>query len=149
MSSSESASRPVIRAEHVTRTLAGEVPVTLVEEVNLEIERGEFVCVMGPSGSGKSSLLYLLGLLDMPTRGRIWIDGEDTTAFDDDQLTDFRLTKLGYVATDLTRATLVAGLDTVSRTNDGLMVKSAKKAGKTMIFTMTPRAARQVRKVLE
>ena len=90
-------SQAVIRAEQVTRTLAGEVPVTLVEDVSLEIERGEFVCVMGPSGSGKSSLLYLLGLLDVPTRGRIWIDGEDTTAFDDDRLTDFRLAKLGYV----------------------------------------------------
>ena len=65
--------------------------------MNLEIERGEFVCVMGPSGSGKSSLLYLLGLLDVPTSGRIWIDGEDTTGFDDDELTDFRLARLGYV----------------------------------------------------
>ncbi|HEY2927943.1 ABC transporter ATP-binding protein [Piscinibacter sp.] len=97
MSGGESAAASVIRVEHVTRTLEGEVPVTLVEDVNLEIERGEFVCVMGPSGSGKSSLLYLLGLLDMPTRGRIWIEGVDTTGFDDDQLTDFRLAKLGYV----------------------------------------------------
>ena len=97
MSGAESASPPVIRVEQVTRTLAGEVPVTLVQDVNLEIERGEFVCVMGPSGSGKSSLLYLLGLLDVPTRGRIWIDGEDTSGFDDDRLTDFRLARLGYV----------------------------------------------------
>jgi lipoprotein-releasing system ATP-binding protein len=97
VSGAESASPPVIRVEHVTRTLAGEVPVMLVQDVNLEIERGEFVCVMGPSGSGKSSLLYLLGLLDVPTRGRIWIDGEDTTGFDDDRLTDFRLARLGYV----------------------------------------------------
>jgi len=92
-----SAASPVIRVEGVTRTLAGEVPVTLVQDVSLEIGRGEFVCVMGPSGSGKSSLLYLLGLLDMPTSGRIWIDGEDTTRFDDDKLTDFRLARLGYV----------------------------------------------------
>ena len=88
---------PLIRMEHVTRTLAGEVPVTLVRDIDLTIERGEFVCVMGPSGSGKSSLLYLLGLLDAPSDGRIWIDGQDTTAFDDDQLTDFRLARLGYV----------------------------------------------------
>ena len=88
---------PLIRVEHVTRTLAGEVPVTLVQDVSLEIGRGEFVCVMGPSGSGKSSLLYLLGLLDLPSSGRIWIDGEDTTGFDDDRLTDFRLARLGYV----------------------------------------------------
>ena len=88
---------PVIRVEGVTRTLAGEVPVTLVQDVSLEIGRGEFVCVMGPSGSGKSSLLYLLGLLDVPTRGRIWIDGEDTSGFGDDRLPDFRLARLGYV----------------------------------------------------
>jgi lipoprotein-releasing system ATP-binding protein len=87
----------VIRIEGVTRTLAGEVPVTLVQDVSLQIERGEFVAIMGPSGSGKSSLLYLLGLLDVPTRGRIVIDGEDTSGFDDDRLTDFRLARLGYV----------------------------------------------------
>ena len=90
-------SEGVIKVEGVTRTLEGEVPVTLVQDVNLQIERGEFVAIMGPSGSGKSSLLYLLGLLDVPTRGRIVIDGEDTTGFDDDRLTDFRLARLGYV----------------------------------------------------
>ncbi len=87
----------VIRAEGVTRVLEGEVPVTLVRDVNLQIGRGEFVVIMGPSGSGKSSLLYLLGLLDVPTTGRIAIDGEDTSAFDDDRLTALRLAKLGYV----------------------------------------------------
>lgn len=58
------------------------------------------------------------------------------------------LTKLGYHATDLTRATLVAGLDTVSGADDGLIMQTAKKAGKTMLFTMTPRAAKQMRKLL-
>jgi lipoprotein-releasing system ATP-binding protein len=87
----------ILRVEHVTRTLMDEVSVTLINDVNLDIERGEFVCIMGPSGSGKSSLLYLLGLLDVPTRGRVWIDGQDTTGFDDDLLTDLRLAKLGYV----------------------------------------------------
>src|SRR5512137_1593164 len=87
----------VIRAENVTRVLEGEVPVTLVRDVNLQIEHGEFVVIMGPSGSGKSSLLYLLGLLDVPTSGRIEIDGQDTSGLDDDGLTAFRLAKLGYV----------------------------------------------------
>jgi lipoprotein-releasing system ATP-binding protein len=86
-----------LRADGVTRILEGEVPVTLVQDASVRIERGEFVCVMGPSGSGKSSLLYLLGLLDVPTRGRVVVDGEDTSGFDDDRLTDLRLAKLGYV----------------------------------------------------
>jgi lipoprotein-releasing system ATP-binding protein len=97
MNGADSASGPVIRIEHVTRTLEGEVPVTLVKDVSLRIDRGEFVCVMGPSGSGKSSLLYLLGLLDVPTQGRIWIDGQETSGFDEDRLADFRLARLGYV----------------------------------------------------
>jgi len=84
-------------AEHLTRRLAGEVPVTLVEDVSLEAARGEFVAVMGPSGSGKSSLLYLLGLLDVPTSGRVLLDGEDTSGFGEDRLADVRLRCLGFV----------------------------------------------------
>ena len=87
----------VLRAENVVRRLEGEVPVTLVDGVNLEIERGQFICIMGPSGSGKSSLLYLLGLLDVPTNGRVWLDGEDTSRYGEDELANRRLEKLGFV----------------------------------------------------
>jgi lipoprotein-releasing system ATP-binding protein len=87
----------VLRAEHITRILPGEVPVTLVRDVSLTIKRGEFVNIQGPSGSGKSSLLYLLGLLDVPSEGRIWLDGVDTFGFEEDQLAEVRLAKLGFV----------------------------------------------------
>ncbi len=87
----------VLRTENVVRRLEGEVPVTLVNGVTLEIERGQFVCIMGPSGSGKSSLLYLLGLLDVPSEGRIWLDGEDTSRYGEDELANRRLEKLGFV----------------------------------------------------
>lgn len=87
----------VLRAEKLTRRLAGEVPVTLVEDADVCIEPGEFVVIHGPSGSGKSSLLYLLGLLDKPTDGRLWLDGEDTSGFDEDERADMRLRKLGFV----------------------------------------------------
>jgi lipoprotein-releasing system ATP-binding protein len=87
----------VLVAEKLTRRLKGEVPVTLVEDCDVRIERGEFVVIRGPSGSGKSSLLYLLGLLDRPTSGRLLLDGEDTSDFDEDRLAELRLAKLGFV----------------------------------------------------
>jgi lipoprotein-releasing system ATP-binding protein len=87
----------VLRTESLTRVLPGAVPVTLVEDIDLEIEAGEFVAIMGPSGSGKSSLLYLLGLLDMPTSGQIWLNGADTAGLSEDDLANIRLRKLGFV----------------------------------------------------
>lgn len=92
-----SAMRSILAAERLGRTLPGEVPVTLVQEVTLEIGRGEFVAIMGPSGSGKSSLLYLLGLLDVPTAGRVLLDGRDTSGYGEDELATTRLQKLGFV----------------------------------------------------
>ncbi|MGO9172137.1 MAG: ABC transporter ATP-binding protein [Rhodomicrobium sp.] len=87
----------VLRTQGLTRVLPGDVPVTLVEDINLEIEQGEFVAIMGPSGSGKSSLLYLLGLLDMPTSGKIWLNGADTQGLNEDDLANVRLRQLGFV----------------------------------------------------
>jgi len=90
-------SETVIEVEHLTRRLMGEVPVTLVDNVNMEVRRGEFVVITGPSGSGKSSLLYLLGLLDTPTGGVIRLNGEDVSAYHEDELADMRLAELGFV----------------------------------------------------
>jgi lipoprotein-releasing system ATP-binding protein len=87
----------VLRAEGLTRRLAGEVPVTLIADADVSIARGEFVVITGPSGSGKSSLLYLLGLLDKPTAGRLAIGGIETSTLDDDQLAALRLAHLGFV----------------------------------------------------
>lgn len=90
-------SPPLIEARQVTRILPGEVPVTLVADINLAIGAREFIAITGPSGSGKSSLLYLLGLLDLPTRGDLLIDGRSTTAMTEDERAEMRLSRLGFV----------------------------------------------------
>ncbi len=88
---------PLLEVRGVTRTLPGPVPVTLVRGIDLTIGRGEFVAVTGPSGSGKSSLLYLLGLLDRPTEGHVLIDGEDTARLSAGALARLRRQRLSFV----------------------------------------------------
>ena len=87
----------VLEARHASRILPGEVPVTLVSDISLAINHSEFVSIVGPSGSGKSSLMYLLGLLDVPTAGDIFIDGQATKALNEDRRAFLRLSHLGFV----------------------------------------------------
>jgi lipoprotein-releasing system ATP-binding protein len=88
---------PLLEARRVTRILPGIVPTTLVRDVTLTIGEREFVAITGPSGSGKSSLLYLLGLLDLPTSGEVLIRGKATAQMDESERGRTRLATLGFV----------------------------------------------------
>ncbi|MBR6538708.1 MAG: ABC transporter ATP-binding protein [Bacteroides sp.] len=74
-----------------------EIETQALENVNLEVKKGEFLSIMGPSGCGKSTLLNIIGLLDTPTSGTIEINGTHTEAMDDKQLAAFRNKTLGFV----------------------------------------------------
>lgn len=87
----------LLETEKLTRVLPETVPVTLVKDVTLTIAEKEFVAITGPSGSGKSSLLYLLGLLDQPTTGKIKIGGRAAEPMNERERARTRLSMLGFV----------------------------------------------------
>jgi len=88
----------VVQLEEIHKIYdSGEVPVHAVRGVTLTIGAGEFVAVMGASGSGKSTMMNLLGCLDRPTKGRYLLGGTDVSALDRNQLADLRNQKLGFV----------------------------------------------------
>ncbi|NNC98923.1 MAG: ABC transporter ATP-binding protein [Gammaproteobacteria bacterium] len=75
----------------------GEIQVKALEGIDLEIKEGEFAALVGPSGSGKTTLLNVIGGLDAPTAGSIHLNGTETTALNESELSDFRLFQLGFV----------------------------------------------------
>lgn len=74
-----------------------ETAVKALQSINFSVKRGQFILVVGSSGSGKSTLLNMIGLLDRPTSGTVIIDGVDTSTLNDDQLSSFRNSKLGFI----------------------------------------------------
>ena len=89
---------PLIRLENIYKTYQiGEIAVPVLKGVSLSIERGELVALMGASGSGKSTLMNILGLLDRPTSGQYWLDGEDVSQLPPDRRALVRTAKLGFV----------------------------------------------------
>lgn len=88
----------IIQVENLCKTYENEgVKTQAVCGVSLEIQKGEFVAIMGPSGSGKSTLMQMLGFLDRPTEGRYFFDGENTADFSEEKLSFIRNQKIGFV----------------------------------------------------
>jgi len=88
----------IIRTKHLTKTYQmGEETVHALNGIDLEIERGDYVAIMGPSGSGKSTLMYLMGCLDTPTDGDYWLNDRAVRDLSDDELARVRNEEVGFV----------------------------------------------------
>jgi putative ABC transport system ATP-binding protein len=89
---------PIVEVRDLTKVYGlGDTSVTALDHVDLSVGQGEFVAVMGPSGCGKSTLLNLVGGLDKPTSGQVLIDGTDIATMSDQQVTELRRRRLGFV----------------------------------------------------
>ena len=90
--------KPVIQLDNIQKTYqSGEVEVKAVRGVSLDIFQGEFVALMGASGSGKSTMMNTLGCLDRPTGGKYFLDGIDVSQLNRDELADIRNQKMGFI----------------------------------------------------
>lgn len=88
----------VINTQNLTKIFgSGATAVTALDSINLTVNQGEFVAIMGPSGCGKSTLLHLIGGLDRPTSGKVFLQGAAIDEMDDDRLTELRRRKIGFV----------------------------------------------------
>jgi putative ABC transport system ATP-binding protein len=105
---------PILRLIDVKRRfLLGETTIDALNSISLDIHAGEFLAVWGPSGSGKSTLMNIIGLIDTPTLGEVHFDNEYTHMLNDDELTEFRSKKIGFVFQNFNLVPVLSALENV------------------------------------
>ena len=125
--------RPVIQLDHIHKTYTmGDVEVHALRGVSLTIREGEFVAIMGASGSGKSTTMNIIGCLDRPTRGTYILDGEDVSELSKDERADIRCKKIGFVFQGFNLLSRTSALENVELPMLYLGVETAERDQRAM-----------------
>lgn len=114
MTKSLSQNKVLLELKNVTKTYrSGNTSFNALDHVNISINKGEFVSITGPSGSGKSTLMHIIGLLDTPTSGQVFLQGQNISNFNEKQLAELRNTTLGFVFQQFNLLAKTSALDNV------------------------------------
>ena len=105
----------ILKLEHIYKDyIQGKLTVPVLKDVSLHVEEGEYVAIMGPSGSGQSTLMTIVGCLDRPTSGTYELAGEDVLSLNENKLADVRLNQIGFVFQNFQLLPRMTALDNVA-----------------------------------
>ena len=109
----------ILKVQNLVKTYgSGENIVRAVDDVSFEVERGEFVAIVGASGSGKSTLMHMIGGVDIPTSGHIYIDDKEITGMKPDKLAIFRRRQIGIVYQFYNLIPILTAEENITHTDD-------------------------------
>ena len=131
--------KPIIEIKDITKSfIDGDTTIQVLKGISLTVKEGEFVAIMGRSGAGKSTLLYQLSLLDVPTSGKIILDGRVVDSLSNSEKTKFRLKELGYVFQDYSLLPELTALENimVPLLMQGISNKVAKKRAEDALVSV-------------
>lgn len=149
LSSKKSKSPVILELKEVVKTyLSGSTTFNALDGVSLRIRQGEFVSITGPSGSGKSTLMHIIGLLDNPTSGQVFLEGRDISHLEEKELAEIRNVTLGFVFQQFNLLSKTSALENVSlpllysnvpkKEHDELALQMLKKVGLADKIKNTP-----------
>lgn len=139
MKKEEGKEKPIIKLENVWKIYhVGDSQVNALDNINLEIYQGEFVAIQGPSGSGKSTAMNMVGCLDVPTKGKIFLEGKDISELTESELAQLRGQKIGFVFQQFNLINTLSAIENIAlpMTFQGKTIEERTKQAKKILASL-------------